>query len=392
MNSRVKYGRAVRRLWLLASDYGFHALIVVGAIEGAFEVLADQALRTPPWIAVPVNACVVLPLLARRLFPFAAPASVWLSAAVFSFVDGRLIASTANIYVAGVVASLLLGNQRDARQAPLGLAIAVGGAIIVVYNDPLRTAGEFVSVPLLFAIVWVAGYALRTRTAQAEQADARAERLADERERTAKVAVADERVRLARELHDVIGHSVMVMTVQASAVRRLLKPEQHRERESLITVEQTGREALAEMRRLVGVLRNPEEAPSLAPQPSLSYIDRLVEHARETGLSADVVVEGDPVVLPGSIDLTAYRLVQEGLTNTIKHAEAHRAKVHVRYAPEYVEVEVCDDGRGIRGAADHGGHGLVGMRERVSIYGGELEAGPRREGGYRLWARLPVTT
>lgn len=390
MGSRVKYGRAVRRLRLLASDYGLHGLIVMGAIAGAFEVFSDQALRTPLWFAVPANATVVLPLLARRSYPFAAPAAVWLSAAMFSSVDGRLIASSANIYVAGVVASVLLGNQRDARQAALGLAIVVGGATIVVYNDPLRTVGEFVSVPLLFAIVWVAGYALRTRTAQAEAADARAERLAHERERDAQIAVADERVRLARELHDVIGHSVSVMTVQASAVRRLLKPEQHREREALVTVEQTGREALAEMRRLVGVLRNPEEVPSLAPQPSLSYIDRLLEHARETGLSAEAVVEGDPVPLPGSIDLTAYRLVQEGLTNTIKHAKAHRAKVNVRYRRDCVEVEVCDDGRGVRGASDAGGHGLLGMRERVSLYGGELEAGPRHEGGYRLWARLPV--
>jgi signal transduction histidine kinase len=392
----VGYGQVVRRLWRIAREYGFDGLITLGAIGGALEVAlrhgADQGPRTTLWLAAPATSAVVLPLLARRRFPFAAPASVWLLAAALSFIDGRLVVSTASVYIAGTFASLLLGNQRDVLQARLGLAIALGGAIIVVYNDPLHTVGEFISVPILFGIVWVAGYALRARATQAEAADARAGRLEDERERGAHMAVADERARLARELHDVVGHSVSVMTVQASAVRRLLKPEQKREREALLTVERTGREALTEMRRLVGVLRDPDEAPSLAPQPSLSHIENLVEHARETGLPTDVLIEGDRIQLPGSIDLTAYRLVQEGLTNTIKHAEAHRAEVRVRYTRDHVEVEVCDDGRGIRGASNHDGHGLVGMRERISLYGGELEAGPRAKGGYRLWARLPVKT
>jgi signal transduction histidine kinase len=190
-------------------------------------------------------------------------------------------------------------------------------------------------------------------------------------------------------LHDVVGHSVSVMTVQASAVRRLLRPEQEREREALLIVEQTGREALAEMRRMVGVLRRPEEAPALAPQPTLEHLDKLVEHAREAGLPVELRVEGDPLPLPVGVDLTAYRLVQEGLTNALKHARAQRAQVLVRYGSGDIEVTVSDDGRGA-GSGDGGGHGLVGMRERVAVYGGELEAGPRADGGYRLRARLPV--
>jgi signal transduction histidine kinase len=203
------------------------------------------------------------------------------------------------------------------------------------------------------------------------------------------LAVSEERARIARELHDVVGHSVSVMTVQASAVRRLLKPEQEREREALLIVEQTGREAMAEMRRMVGVLRRPEEAPALAPQPSLDHLDKLVEHARESGLPVKLTVEGDAVQLPAGVDLTAYRLVQEGLTNALKHARAKNAEVVVRYSNGFVELSVTDDGTG-DGGGDSGGHGLVGMRERISVYGGDLEAGPRPEGGYRLRATLPV--
>jgi len=224
---------------------------------------------------------------------------------------------------------------------------------------------------------------------EADEFKERATRAEREREERARVAVADERARIARELHDVVGHSVSVMTVQASAVRRLLLPEQQREREALLVVERTGREALAEMRRMVGVLRRPEEAPALAPQPSLEHLDKLVAQAREAGLPVELRVEGDSVQLPAGVDLTAYRLIQEGLTNTIKHARATRAEVVVRYTGDHVELAVSDDGDG-GGSGDGGGHGLVGMRERVSVYGGELEAGSAPSGGYRLRARLPI--
>jgi signal transduction histidine kinase len=179
------------------------------------------------------------------------------------------------------------------------------------------------------------------------------------------------------------------MTVQASGVRRLLRPEQEREREALLVVEQTGREALAEMRRLVGVLRRPEEAPALAPQPSLRHVEKLVDQVRESGLKVDLTVEGEATSLPASVDLAGYRLVQEGLTNTLKHAQAHRAEVLVRYGNGEVELVVADDGNGI-GGGDGGGHGLVGLRERIAVCGGELNAGPLAGGGYEVRARLPM--
>jgi signal transduction histidine kinase len=234
------------------------------------------------------------------------------------------------------------------------------------------------------------GFAVAGKHREAGEAKERAARAEREREERARRAVADERARIARELHDVVGHSVSVMTVQASAVRRLVDPDQDKIRDALLVVEETGREALAEMRRMVGVLRHPEEGPALAPQPSLEQIERLVAHAREAGLPVELRIEGEPVQLPAGIDLTAYRFVQEGLTNAIKHAQAAQAEVLVRYADGHVELTISDDGCGA-GTGEGSGHGLVGMRERVSVYGGEVEAGPRPQGGFRLRATLPVT-
>ena len=173
-----------------------------------------------------------------------------------------------------------------------------------------------------------------------------------------------------------LAHSVSVMTVQASAVRRLLKPEQEREREALMTVEETGRQALAEMRRLLGIMREETRRPALAPQPGLGTLPALVEQVRQSGLPVELTVEGTPVKLPAGVDLSAYRIVQEALTNTLKHAGPAQAWVAVRYAGEDVEIEVANDGSSDNDG-DGSGHGLVGMRERVALCGGELESGPR---------------
>jgi signal transduction histidine kinase len=261
---------------------------------------------------------------------------------------------------------------------------------VISHNDPKGSIGNFIFTSIAFTIAWAIGFALGRKFKEAEEAKERLARAERERVERARLAVADERTRIARELHDVVGHSVSVMTVQASAARRLLRPHQVKEREALLVVEQTGREALAEMRKMVGVLRRPEEAPALAPQPSLEHLDKLIENTRETGLPVELRIEGTPELLSAGIDLTAYRLVQEGLTNAVKHARAQHAEVLVRYGKGYIELTVTDDGTG-DGGGDSGGNGLVGMRERVSVYGGELQAGPRSEGGFRLHARLPVS-
>jgi signal transduction histidine kinase len=340
-------------------------------------------------VLIPLTVPIFLPFFWRRRYPFAAPAAVYLYCAALSFFEGSLVTFTFGIFMAVLAAAFLMGMLPDRTQSVSGLGIALGAAAIVVHNDPHQSWGDFLFISILFSIVWLAGNALSAKLTQYKAAEERAARLEREREERARAAVAEERARIARELHDVVGHSVSVMTVQASGVRRLLRPEQEREREALMIVEQTGREALAEMRRLVGVLRRPEEAPALAPQPSLQYLDKLLDQVRESGLDVDLKVEGEVEKLPASIDLAAYRLVQEGLTNTLKHAQAHRAEVLVRYGNGEVELVVADDGDG-KGGGDGGGHGLVGLRERIAVAGGQLEAGPRTGGGYEVRARIPM--
>jgi signal transduction histidine kinase len=390
----VKYfRRMIEKYWPLVRRYWFDVAVVAGAIAAVIELVVrrdDKDAPTGPlWLFAPLLVAGILPLLARRRFPFGAPAALFTIGSVSSFIDGKLVPFTGATFFSVLASAFLFGLLEERRQAVAGLAIALAAAAIVTRNDPTQGTGDYFGIALLFGLVWLAAFALGRKLESAAEAERRAERLERQREEQARAAVAEERARIARELHDVVGHSVSVMTVQASAVRRLLRPEQEREREALEVVEQTGREALAEMRRLVGVLRRPEEAPALAPQPSLEHLDRLVAQAQESGLPVELRVEGEPAQLPPGLDLTAYRLVQEGLTNAIKHARASKADVLVRYGDREVEISVTDDGDG-GGGGGGGGHGLVGMRERVSVYGGQLEAGPRPDGGYGLRARLPL--
>ena len=280
-------------------------------------------------------AVLAIVIVAHRRFPFAGPAAYWLLAAGIAFVDPILLPSAESFFAVGLATAFLLGNLRDARKAGIGLAIILASTAILVAQIPGHTTAEVFFIPLDFAICWFAGFMLRETADQAQAAEARAIVAEHDREADALRAVVEERTRIARELHDIVGHSVSVMTVQTSGVRRLLRPEQEQEREALLAVERTGREALAEMRRVVGALRDPEGGPALAPQPSLSRIDTLVAHARETGLPVDLEIEGEPVPLPAGVDLTAYRLVQEGLTNAIKHAcgEARRRSGPLRRRP-----------------------------------------------------------
>jgi len=213
-------------------------------------------------------------------------------------------------------------------------------------------------------------------------------RLEAARTAAAERAVAEERARIARELHDVIAHSVSVMTVQAGAVRRLLRPEQERERLALEAIESTGREALTEMRRLVGLLRRQGAMPEFSPQPSMRAVDVLVGTIREAGLPVELTVEGEPTELAPGVDLAAYRVIQEALTNALKYAGPARAWVAVRWRDGTLELEIANDGRSEAGG-DGGGHGLVGLRERVALVGGTIDSGPRAGGGFVVTARLP---
>jgi signal transduction histidine kinase len=383
----------VSRVNVLARRYGFDLLIVAAAIESAVEVaVRDDALREPrtaQWLVVPAIALLPLPLLARRRYPFAAPVAVWLLGAGLSFVDGRLVVFTASSVVAGLAAAFLLGNLRDAVQGRIGLAVALGGAAIIVYNDPSHSPGSFVFTPVLFAIGWLAGFALRERAEQAEAAEARATQAEREREAAARIAVAEERARIARELHDIVAHAVSVMVLQVGAVRHKLPDALAEDVDALRGVERTGRAALAEMRRLLGAMRSEGDGPELTPQPGLDSLDSLLDDVGRAGLPVRLHLEGDAFPLPRAIDLSAYRIVQEGLTNSLKHAHASQADVTVRYGADGLQLEVRDDGVGTS-TSDGLGHGLVGVRERVKIYGGEMTVGPASEGGFVLSARLPL--
>jgi len=265
-------------------------------------------------------------------------------------------------------------------------------AVVVIYSMAAgHNVGSMVPHVVVFATVGILGDNLRNRRDYLRGLQERAERLEREREQEAERAVQDERTRIARELHDVVAHSVSVMVVQAGAARRVLSRDPGRAAEALSSVEGTGRQALEELRRLLGVLRTRDEpAGDLTPQPGIADLEALVRQMVDAGLQVLLDVEGEPRPLPSGLDLTAYRIVQEALTNTLKHAGPARAHVTLRYGPRALEVKVTYDGRGVAvvGAGGPGGHGLVGMRERVALYGGRLRAGPRRGGGFEVLAVL----
>jgi signal transduction histidine kinase len=383
----------VNRLWAFSRGYGFDLLVVAAAVQSALETALrhDQQGQAalPSWFAVPAIALAVLTLLGRRQFPFAAPAALWLLCSVLSFLDGRLVSAPTGVFLAGMAAAVLFGNLRAPERARLGLAIVLAGAAVIVYNAPDRAAGQFVFTPLLFAIAWLVGFILRERSAQAEAAEARALQAERDRETAARIAVAEERARIARELHDVVAHAVSLMVLQVGAVRHKMPASAAQDHDALKNVEQVGRTALAEMRSLLGAMRFDGDPVELAPQPGLGDVDALLADVRAAGLPVRMQIEGEPLVLPRAIDLSAYRIVQEGLTNSLKHAGAQQADVALRYSANEVLVEVRDDGRG-PSASDGLGHGLIGINERVKIYGGDMKVGAASGGGFLLRARLPL--
>ncbi|HEX8648042.1 MAG TPA: sensor histidine kinase [Thermoleophilaceae bacterium] len=336
-------------------------------------------------------AALTVPLLWRRRAPLAMAIAVMLAA----LGQTLWLTQPPDVFAETLVAAVTmfsLGHHAESRQAWIGIVVsaAIAVAISVVY-DP---ADIVFPVVFFFLLPWAAGRVLRGRLLLARELAEKAARLEAEREERAARAVADERARIARELHDVVAHSLTVMVIQAGAARRLVDRDPERVVEVAATIRQMGREALDEMRRLVGVLAEEQGAPALAPQPTMADLESLVERARSAGLDVEVSVRGERAELPPGVDLAAYRVVQEALTNTVKHAHARHASVAVTYGGDELELCVSDDGSGSAAgesaAVPGGGHGLVGMRERVTLYGGELVAGEREGGGFEVRVRFPL--
>ena len=365
-------------------------LISVGALWIKRNDAASD-LRDVDLLGVALALASSVPLLWRRSHPLQVLGVVGLTSVVLEVLRYPTAGGTCVLVALYTVAAR--ADRRESLQA-LGVTGAAVLVVLVSNWDDL-TVIDVVANYLVFGTAWILGDNVRTRRKYVAELEEKAVRLEAEREAQAKRATADERTRIARELHDVVAHSVSVMTVQAGAARRLLDRSEAdpQVREAMATIEATGREALTELRRAIGVLREDGENPGVAPQPGVADIPALVARAREAGLSVQLEMEGEPRSLPSGVDLSAYRIVQEALTNAFKHAGPARAVVRVCYGEEAVEVQVIDDGRGA--AADPapvgGGNGLVGMRERVAMLEGDLQAGPRTGGGYEVKARLPLS-
>ena len=283
------------------------------------------------------------------------------------------------ISVPGLVVCLLGSAAAVARWQPAGLGLL----------DWIMVGSIMLAGPSLLA--WVLGDSMRYRRAYYASLEDRAARLERDRDAQAQIAAAAERARIARELHDVVAHNVSVMVVQADGASYALDNEPEKARQALAAIAGTGRQALAEMRRMLGVLRSGDGNTGLTPLPGIGQLGELLEQTRASGLAVAFTVEGVPGPLPGGVALAAYRIVQESLTNTRKHGGPDAsAQVTLRYCEDVLVLQITDDGRGAATVADGAGHGMTGMRERVALYGGTLQAGPRPGGGYQVTARLPL--
>ena len=365
----------------LAPPLGDALLAAVFVVASLFEAALSDTSRPPvvhALVAVPASAALAW----RRRWPIPV-AVVVVAANLVINPNGQF-----STLLAMVLVSFTVGSELDAPRSWAGLAIVGLPFLGVMYAEGLEPSD--VAATLVFLVgPFAVGVGVRARAASLAEAVARAARAERAQAEQAAAAVAEERARIARELHDIVSHSLSVVTIQTQAVRLRLRPDQQQDERDLAAVETTARQALAEMRRLFGVLRTQGDAVSLAPQPGLSELDPLLAQVRAAGLGVELVRQGEDVDLPPGVDLAAYRIVQEGLTNTLRHARARRAWVTLRQGESMLDVVVDDDGRGPVGTGD-GGHGLVGVRERVQLYGGTVEAGARPGGGFRLAASLRV--
>jgi signal transduction histidine kinase len=337
---------------------------------------------SPSLWAVALTLVATLPIALRRRFPLLVFV-VTLTAALAMDVRYN------SFQFAGALVALYTVAAYVGRPGSIGVGVGTALALpITRFDDDPTGLPEIVSIYVIFAVAWVLGDRIGARRTYLSELEERTVQHEREREEHARRAAAEEQTRIARELHDIITHNVSVMTVQAAAARDVFETQPSRAHEALASIESTGREALTELRRLLGRVRTGDG--SLTPLPGLARLEELISQVRTAGLKVELNVEGEPHELPAGVDLSAYRIVQEALTNTLKHAQASNATVLVKYAPDAVEVEVIDDGRGPAANGGERGQGLIGMRERAALFGGQLRAGPGPGRGFSVYARIPL--
>jgi signal transduction histidine kinase len=379
------------RGWLRAHPTAADVLLAVGILATfVFAVLSSDLdyFDDRPALVALVSVAGVVPVAIRRLRPWLAVAGVCAVMLLGSALGLRTLTEGFAVLVVVYTAAALLPLRRAIAATAV---IAVATAVVLAFsNEEQGGAGLWFSNALTLLVCFFIGRTVYTRRAYVDALEQRARTAEENREAAAREAVLEERRRIARELHDVVAHHISVMGVLATGARRTLHRDPVAADEALCTIEATGRATLREMRRLLDVLRRDDETDAaLQPQPGVAGLETLISQVREAGLDVHLTVLGEPRPLDPGIDLTIFRIVQEGLTNALKHAGPASAEVRVEFRPDRLLLDVSDDGRG-RGTNGHTGHGLVGMRERVSLYGGTLRTGPRRGGGYSVAASIPL--
>jgi signal transduction histidine kinase len=371
-----------------------HPRLVDGVLAAVLAVpVLAPALATGAYQRALVTLALAIPLVFRRDHPVPAFAIAIAVGGLQVVLDIHVITTDAAILV--LLYTLAAYSRRRISVAGLAICLIGSAAAVARWAPPYIGLSHWISVGLVaFAgsslAAWVLGDSMRYRRGYYAALEDRAARLERERDAQAQIAAAAERARIARELHDVIAHNVSVMVVQADGASYALDSSPERTRQALGAIASTGRQALAEMRRMLGVLRSDDDTTGVVPLPGIEQLGELLEQTRASGLAVSFTVQGVPGPLPGGLALAAYRIIQESLTNTRKHGGPQAsARVLLRYCDDVLMLQITDDGQGVT-EADGAGHGLTGMRERVAIYHGTLRAGPRAGGGYQVTARLPV--
>jgi signal transduction histidine kinase len=414
MDSLARRALAVSRRHRTAAD----SLLAVGFAGAAMLSLSTtfELLRQDPAFHAPAKGGIVasllavtLPLALRRRYPLAVAVAV-----IAAFIAGRLAFSPGfaalpgwegylSVWACWVALYTVVAHAPRTRTTAIGVATLVTAVFAEVVREVFfYEGGSFAGLPLnqgfytaynavFIALPLLLGAAVRSLRERQHELAAQAAELEREREENARRAVLEERVRIARELHDVVAHHVSVMGIQAGAARRVMASRPEQAEAVLSSIEASSRQAVVELHRLLGFLRRADQADELAPQPDLAELPELVAQAGQGRLAVELSVEGDRRPLPRTLEVSAYRVIQEALTNALKHSGGTTARVRVDYTPSALEIEVLDDGGSSDRAGDSvGGHGLIGMRERVGLHGGHLRAGHTPEGGFLVQATFPL--